>query len=317
MFAWRISIIAIAIVICVMTCLFNTTVANATTAKEVKERWYDTRYYPLYQGNEEWQKHDMLDTLDILNPPPDLLLSMSTEELAELMQEYPLLWQVTTYETPDGKWNFVALFLFLETNCDIFYELLSREDGITCLLQEYRTNDVDLEMIKNREYSDDNEQKCLEEQIGCQFIRHYAHHFTENEYTLASEIIEEKKEQYAVFDDVALFYLDLPEIEPPTGEKVSDIRTNYLYPEAIQEKEDKFAAALLQMQEKENNVQAEKADPEDSTTEKMDEGNESTIADPVEKKRSPEPTIAVGVILGVVCVVGGCVFICRRRKPNP
>lgn len=268
MFAWRISIIAIAIVICVMTCLFNTTVANATTAKEVKERWYDTRYYPVYYGDGRKDTYTYPEFLDILNPPPDLLLSMSTEELAELMQEY-------------------------------------------------RTNDVDLEMIKNREYSDDNEQKCLEEQIGCQFIRHYAHHFTENEYTLASEIIEEKKEQYAVFDEAALFYLDLPEIEPPTGEKVSDIRTNYLYPEEIQEKEDKFAAALLQMQEKENNVQAEKADPEDSTTEKMDEGNESTIADPVEKKRSPEPTLAVGVILGVVCVVGGCVFICRRRKPNP
>ena len=46
---------------------------NATTAKEVKERWYDTRYYPIYHGNEEWQKHSMFDTLDILNPPLDLL----------------------------------------------------------------------------------------------------------------------------------------------------------------------------------------------------------------------------------------------------
>lgn len=273
----------IAICICFVTCFFDTVVVNAATAEELKERWYDTRYYPLYYGSEEWQKHGLFDTLDILNPPLDLLLSMSTKELAELMQEYPLMGQMNTYFDTDGNQDYVTFFCFIETNCDIFYELLRREDGITCLLEEYRTHELDVE--KFNEDGAASAQMRDAETFGCQFIRYYAHHFTDSEYALASQIIEEKKELYSPLDDRFLYYVDLPEIEPPTGEEVGDIRTNYLSPEEIQEKEDQLAAALPPVQSKENGLQ----------TKRM---------------------IVVGAIIGVVCVAGGFVFIRRRRKGN-
>lgn len=275
--------VIITIFICFVTCFFNTVVVNAATAEELKERWYDTRYYPLYNGSEEWQKHDFFDTLDILNPPLDLLLSMSTKELAELMQEYPLMWQMNTYFDTDGNQDYITFFCFIEINCDIFYELLRREDGITCLLEEYRTHELDMEKLN--EDGAASAQMWDAEKFGCQFIRYYAHHFTDSEYALASQIIEEKKELYSLLDDRFLYYVDLPEIEPPTGEKVSDIRTNYLSLEEIWDKEDQLAAALPQEQSKENGLQ----------TKRM---------------------IVVGAIIGLVCVAGGFVFIRRRRKGN-
>lgn len=313
----------IAIFTCFMTCFLNAIVVNATTAEEVKERWYDTRYYPLYQGNEEWQKHDMLDTLDILNPPLDLLFSMSTEELAELMQEYPLMAQITTYFGPDVTQDYVTFFSFVEANCVIFYELLRREDGITCLLEEYRTHELDVEKLNENVHSSlEIMQMWHTEIFGCQFIRYYAHHFTDNEYALASQIIEEKKELYSLLDDRLLYYLDLPEIEPPTGEEVSDIRTNYLRSEEIQEKEDILAAALLQMQSKENSLPTVTPDTEDSNTANQEENNESIVAEPDDKAATEsvgneshqKVMIVVGAIIGVVCVIGGFVLIRQRSK---
>lgn len=295
----------IAIFTCLATCFLNIVVVNAATAEELKERWYDTRYYPLYYGCEEWENHEYYDysvTLDILNPPPDLLLSMSTEELANLMQEYPQMWQMMTYFGPDGGLDYISFFVFLEINCDIFYELLRREDGITCLLEEYRTNELDMEEINS------SEQMWLAEIFGCQFIRYYAHHFTDNEYALASQIIEEKKELYSLLDDVSLHYVDLPEIEPPTREEVGGIRTNYLDPEEIQEKEDILAAAL-------SSLQTETPDTEDSNTANQEENNESIIAESVENESHQKRMIIVGgAIIGVVCGVGGFVFIRRRKK---
>ena len=299
----------IAIFTCLMTCSLNIVAVNAATAEELKDRWYDTRYYPLYVGNEEWQKHNMADTLDILNPPLDLLLSMSTEELANLMQEYPLMGQITTYFDTDGKMDYPVFFGFVEAYCDIFYELLRREDGISCLLEEYRTNELDMD--KKIASSD---QEWLAEVFGCQFIRYYANHFTDDEYALASQIIKEKKELYSTWDDSSLYYFDLPEIEPPIGEEVGNIRTNYLDPEEIQEKEEKLAAALLQMQSKESSLQTETPDTEDSNTVSPEENNESIMAESAENESQQKRMIVVGVIIGVVCVGGGFVFIRQRRK---
>ena len=302
----------IAVFTCFMTCFLNIVAVNAATAEELKERWYDTRYYPLYDGCEEWENHEYFDytvTLDILNPPSDLLLSMSTEELAGLMQEYPQMWQMMTYFGTDGKMDYDLFFLFVETNCDIFYELLRREDGISCLLEEYRTNELDM-----NEKITSSDQEWLAEVFGCQFIRYYANRFTDDEYALASQIIEEKKKLYSTWDDSSLYYFDLPEIELPTREEVGSIRTNYLDPEEIQEKEDKLAAALLQMQSKESSLQTEMPDAEDNNTANPEENNESIMEESVENESHQKLIIVVGAIIGVVCVGGGFVFIRRKRK---
>lgn len=195
-------------------------------------------------------------------------------------------------------------FWFLEINCDIFYELLRREDGITCLLEEYRANEPGEVNLSGRWYA---------ELFGCQFIRYYAHHFTENEYALAGQIIEEKRELYSLLDDSSLYYLDLPEIELFTGEETSDIRTNYLDQEEIQEKEDKLAAALLQIQSRDSSLQTETSGTEDGNTANQEKDNESILAETAENQKHQKPMIVVGAIICVVCG-GGFVFICRRGK---
>lgn len=251
-------------------------VMRIVTAEEVKERWYETRYYPYTSFREDWQRDDesYTFTLEVMNPPLDLLISMSTEELAELMQEYPLMGQITYYFDADGKQDYEAFFTFLEANCDIFYELLRREDGISCLLQKYRTNEYVNSLINNVYTVVDINKLWLAELFGCQFIRYYAHQFTDSEYELVSQIIEKKRKQYS--QDYRLsHYLELPEIEPPGGEEKSKIRTNYLSPEEIEEKESKLAAAQHQMQLKENSLHTVTAGTEDSNTAKQEENNGS------------------------------------------
>ena len=317
--------LTIAIFTCFMSCLLNTMVVDAATTEEVtaeekKNQWYDTGYYPLHQGIEEWQ-YNYPDVLDILNPPPDLLLSMPTEELADLMQEYPLMWQMMTYFGPDGQQSYTTFFAFMEDHCDIFYELLRREDGISCLLEEYRTNEY-IWKRKNNEFSyDEIDQMFLAEIFGCQFIRYYSHHFTDNEYQLASQIIEEKKELYSITTD-DLYYLDLPEIEPPSGEEVSSIRTNHLSPEEIEEKEDKFATALLQMESTEKSLPTLTPDTEDSNITKPEDDIESiaaeadnnTATEPAENEIQQKVMILVGAIIVLVGVIGGFLLIRRRKK---
>lgn len=310
----------IAIFTCLTTFILNIVMVNAATAEELKEQWYDTHYYPIYQeDNGEWnhaQEYSYLEVLDILNPPPDLLLSMSTEELAELMQEYPQMWQIMTYFGPDVTQDYISFFIFLETNCDIFYELLRREDGITCLLEEYRTSELDVEKINESGsfVGISSSQICYAEIFGCQFIRYYAHHFTDNEYALADQIIEEKKELYSLLDDGLLYYVDLPEIELTAEEEVGDIRTNYLDPEEIQEKEDKLAAALLQMQSEESSLKTETPDTEDSNTTDLEANNKNILAKSMENESNQKLMIVVGAIICVVCGVGGFVFIRRRKR---
>jgi len=344
----------LALFISFITFFFNTIEVKAVTqeeitAKDMKDRWYDTRYYPSYKEYKQWRKYSMNDILDILNPPLDLLLSMSTEELADLMQDYPCMGQIMTYINPDGSMAYHLYFSFIEMYCDIFYELLRREDGIICLLEEYRKSKYVEMLNEGGNSSEDIYQMSYAEIFGCQFIRHYAHHFTENEYELARQIIEEKKELYSLLDNTNLYFLDLPEIEAPTGEKESSIRTNYLRPEEIQEKEDKLAAALLQLQLNKNSLPEVSPGIEDNSTENHENNNESIVnnsimSEPDDKAAAEKYDIAaeddddtnivdvvvtdesvgivshqqmiivVGAIIGVVCVIVGFMFYRLNRK---
>jgi len=298
----RIIIIAICLFIFYQgSAVVNAGKEPAVPVEEMKARWYDTHYYPIYYGNEEWQKHDMYDFLDIVNPPEDLLLSMPTNELAKLMQEHPCLPQMNTYLDYDGKIDYETLFSFLEVNSDILYELLRREDGITCLLQEYQSNDVDLKKMNEETYDEESQAKWYAEMFGCHFIIYYSPLFSESEYIMAREILEEKsKRYYAELEDYQLEYMSLEDltIEPPSGEPVKKIRTKYLDEEEIQEKEDRLEAARIKLDEIKKQEELER-----------------------QKERAKEIRkllvrclIIGGTGIGVAGVVAGSVFIIRKRR---
>ena len=58
-------------------------------------------------------------------------------ELVELLLDYPYLNRIFMYEYEE------LFFCFLENNCDIYSELLTREDGVTCLLRKYQNSNFE------------------------------------------------------------------------------------------------------------------------------------------------------------------------------
>ena len=274
------------------------------SVEDMKARWYDTHYYPLYYGCEEWKnpyndyKYTLMELIDILNPPEDLLISMPSQELAQLMQEHPTICRVMQLlgegMIPDFEW----LFLILERESEIFYELLRREDGIASILQAYKDN-VYIELSYNQD--SDIGKLWYAEMLGCHFILNYSSLFTESEYIMAKEILEEKsKRYYAELKDHQIEYMSLGDLtmEPPSGEPIKKIRTKYLDEDEIQEKEDRLEAARIKLDEIRRQEERER-----------------------QKERAKEIRkflvrclIIGGTGIGVAGVVAGSVFIIRKRR---
>ena len=173
------------ILILVVLCLANSREAKAADVEGLKEVWYETRYYPVNPESDEWMEYGLEDTLDILNPPEELLHSFSTEELAELMMDYPFLWMLTSYEY--DKMDY--FFDFIEYNCDIYNELMSREDGVSCLLKEYQKSDFNVKLYNEDPYMVWGYHPMANAEVfGCQFIVYMNN---------SSDIDEEEAELYS------------------------------------------------------------------------------------------------------------------------
>ena len=174
----------------------------------LKYIWYGTRYYPIYYGNRYWQnpdyKFDMFELIDINNPPQDLLQTMSSDELAELLFVNPYLGQITTYYGEDGRYDYSTYFGFMEFNSDIFCELLRREDGIISILNRYQNSGIDEQWFEDEKCTDSLEGLIIwwSELMGSQFINLYSEVFTEKETDLAKQIIIDKNSVYSEIPDV-------------------------------------------------------------------------------------------------------------------
>ena len=196
----------------------------------LKDIWYETRYYPIYPGSPECGKHDMDEVLDANNPPQDLLLSMPSGELADLLFESPYLNQMLTYYGEDGHIDYSMMFNFLELHSDIFCELLSREDGITAILLQYQNSGIDTQWFDNETYNASVEEwnRFLAEVFGSQFLHTYSVVFTKEETDLAKQIISEKNSVYQGSANANEEYFDLSDIEYHEGNNAGDVRVMYL-----------------------------------------------------------------------------------------
>jgi len=297
----------ITLTICFVMLLRNDILVNAEeepteVLQDLRNIWYETRYFPFYYGNDEfvekYRSHDYTDEERRLrtNPPEEMLLTMSSEELAELLLEYPEICRMMQVLTPfpDFGW----LFGMLEIECDIFYELLRREDGITSILQAYKDNEY-IEESYNQ--GSDIGRLWYGEMLGCHFIIYYSPLFSESEYIMAREILEEKsKRYYAELKDYQLEYMSLEDltIEPPSGEPVKKIRTKYLDEDEIQEKEDRLEAARIKLDE------IKKQEERERQKERAKEIRKFLV----------RCLIIGGTGIGVAGVVAGSVFIIRKRR---
>lgn len=91
---------------------------------------------------------------------------------------------MTSFDT-DGKQDYTTFFTLIEENSGIFYELLGKEDGITCLLEEYQVHELNEKALPSDNF--------YTELFGCQFIRCYAHHITESEFMLKVTLSRKKR----------------------------------------------------------------------------------------------------------------------------
>ncbi len=184
------------IIFCFSFCIINVSASSV----DLKNRWYTDRTFPMNPESPEWMEYGLAENLDILNPPDDLLNEMTTEELASLMMNYPHLWVFTSYgfEQKDIFWS------YLSDNCSIYNELMSREDGIECLMAEYLKTDFDAKLY--------NDNPCIiygynrdsnAEVFGCQLVKHMTSDLLEyNRYSdILNKVISLKSAEYLLLDD--------------------------------------------------------------------------------------------------------------------
>ncbi len=165
---------------------------KAASKEELKRIWYETNNYPIAVGDEGWYDYGMMDIFDILNPPQELLESYSSAKLAELMMTYPYLWVLPSYEI-----NNIEYFFGYVQHCDIYKELMDRENGIKSILLAYRNSDISLGLLNSDPYVVWMLNTEVNAEIfGCQFIKHFIDIFDAEEQELANAIIAEKEQLY-------------------------------------------------------------------------------------------------------------------------
>ena len=209
-----------ATIILTILCFAKSSEAKATSMENLKESWNDTYDYPMNPESYEWMKYGLEDALDILNPPEELLHSFSTEELAKLMMGYPYLWVLTSYEYDKMD----CFFGFIE-NCDIYNELMSRDDGVSCLLKEYQNSDFNVNLYNEDPYMVWGYNPAANAEVfGCQFIVYNSSDFNKEEYELCYQVMLKKTELYSSLNDnIARKYLSFIKEQP----------SNYYIPESI------------------------------------------------------------------------------------
>ena len=112
----RAAIVIIAMVFSMLIIIFDSKYVQAQEIEEVKSLWYIKKDYPLTMNDTSWNEYSLLESIEILNPPEDLLNEMTSEELAQLLLKYPYMWILSTYE-----YNHIDYYYdFLETNSDIY-----------------------------------------------------------------------------------------------------------------------------------------------------------------------------------------------------
>ncbi len=95
-------------------------------------------YYPITPDDEEYQKLSSTEIMELCNMPVELLEKASTEYLADLVLDYPLLSSFfSAYDNVD-----FALSNFCRFS-NIFEEFFSRSDAYDVLLEKYSTLTVD------------------------------------------------------------------------------------------------------------------------------------------------------------------------------
>lgn len=110
---------------------------SKTVAKEWK-KGKDRRYnYPIDCNSDEWLKYENhIQMLEACTVPDSVIENATTEELLDLVYDYPLLGDIYAYNSNEE--GMVAL----ANQCNAFGELIKREDVCEVALQRYEDIDI-------------------------------------------------------------------------------------------------------------------------------------------------------------------------------
>lgn len=199
---------------------------NTTPSYVLQGEWYVSRSFPINPDSEDWMKYGLDDILYILNPPEDILHEFSSQELADLMMNYPQLWVLTAYEYEQKNifWDYLA------NNCSIYNELLSRKDGVECLLNEYLETDFNAQFYNDNPYVIWGYNPIANAEVfGCQFVNHIIHNpvIYNSYFNTISKVIEVKSELYSQLEKSdARLYLSFGN-DAMSGEESESIYNQY------------------------------------------------------------------------------------------
>ena len=146
---------------------------NAEDLQEINEKWMELRDYPMKPGALGWDRLNYEEILKVVNPPRELIDSMSTRELADLMLHNPLLEEMHGF----GAEEYFSLFAGKSA---IYEELRWRKDGNVELLNAWR----DIEPEMNAEL------------FVNAYVSVFGSEFTKEEIALYDEIWNERNEKY-------------------------------------------------------------------------------------------------------------------------
>ena len=198
----------------------KTFVYSREAFKELKNIWYERKDYPNlfwdapsgYYAYSTYPINDITeaDIVDVLNPPSDLLESLSTAEIANLTLRYyshvaSSNWNLSTHM---GKPIFEdgisdIFFKYMEKNCDLLKELLRREDGIACFIDAYGEHGISSSVYASLSKDNGLFYDAAEEYLACRFMDRYLNRFTEEDKQHYYEVYDQKKPLYDQIKDAA------------------------------------------------------------------------------------------------------------------
>lgn len=184
---------------CIIICIISSSIESFASddVKALKQKWYDTRYYPITSASEEWSNYSGHDCIDILNPPGELLFDMSTEQLASLVIDYPYSRNPWMYSSEEQYYR------FLLHKCDIFAEWISRDDAFDALLDVFDTHSIDCNGL-NDEYKTQEISGANSELFINRTVRFYWDNLSLGQQKRYMDILKSKENLYHQIKPVAL-----------------------------------------------------------------------------------------------------------------
>ena len=197
-----------------LICMFS--IAPSAGAVDAVSEWQTTDgyKYPLTPADTDWAELSYHEQLEACNMPEDMLADCSTEELADLVLDYPFLVDILAYENSD-----FAIAHLIDTS-NICKEFFSRGNAVDVLLEKYDELHVDYTGLLNTSNSTSSADCGYFSELFLQtYFASIIDSLSDQQLNKLSYIVNEKHEaKRGICDDFSTALLLLDRIQKEQGE---------------------------------------------------------------------------------------------------